>query len=78
MIFARFIEVQGRYLDSDEERKDGWGNAEPRILIAAADDAADDHDNWMLRVEVGGAVGTKYVNYQADTGVEALGEEGLW
>lgn len=45
MIFARFIEVQGRHLDGDEERKDGWGNAEPRILIAAADDAADDHDN---------------------------------
>ncbi|CAF9933805.1 MAG: hypothetical protein ALECFALPRED_005757 [Alectoria fallacina] len=56
-------EVQGRDLDSDEERKDDWDDAEPKILTAAV----DDHDNWMLKVEVGGAVGTKDVSYFRQT-----------
>lgn len=51
-------EVQGQVLDSDEERKDGWDNAELRICTAPV----DDHNNWMLRVEVGSAERTKDVS----------------
>ena len=48
-------EVQGMHVegDGDEEREEGWENAEVKIRTAAA----DDHGNWMLRVEVGGGVG---------------------
>ena len=56
-------EVQGRDLDSDEERENDWDDAKPQILTAAV----DDHDNWMLKVEVGGAVGTKDVSYFRQT-----------
>ena len=48
-------EVQGRDLDADEERRDRWDNAEPKIRIAAV----DDQGNWMLLVEVGGEVGNQ-------------------
>ena len=51
-------EVQGRDLDSDEEEKDEWAYAAPKIALAPR----DDHDNWMLKVEVGGAMGTKDVD----------------
>ena len=51
-------EVQGMHVDgddSDEEREEGWENAEVKIRTAAV----DDHGNWMLRVEVGGGVGNE-------------------
>ncbi|KAF6225151.1 hypothetical protein HO133_010348 [Letharia lupina] len=50
-------EVQGRDLDIDEERKYKWYNAEPKIVTAAAD-----HNNWMLRIEFGGAMVTDNVS----------------
>lgn len=52
-------EVRGRDLDSDEEGKDEWDQAEPKIATAPA----NDHGNWMLKEEVGGAVGIKDVSY---------------
>lgn len=50
-------EVRGMQVDGDEEeeREDGWENAEVKIRTAAA----DDHGNRMLRVEVGGGVGNE-------------------
>lgn len=45
-------EVQGKVSDSNEERRNGGDNAELKIRTAAA----DDHNNWILRVEVGGVV----------------------
>lgn len=50
-------EVQGRDLDIDEERKYKRYNAEPKIVTAAAD-----HNNWMLRIEIGGAMVTNNVS----------------
>lgn len=56
-------EVQGRDLDSDEERESGWDEAEPKISTAPA----DDHGNWMLKVKVAGAVGIKNRSYFRQT-----------
>ncbi len=57
-------EMQGGGLDSDEEKEEGSDDAKPKIHTAAA----DDHHNWMLRVEVEVEVGdnanTKDVSYQ--------------
>lgn len=49
-------EVQGRDLDSDEERENEWDNAGPKLFLAPADD-------HMLKVEVGDAVVIKDVSY---------------
>ena len=48
-------EVQGMQVGGDEERGDGWENAAVKIRTAAA----DDHGNWMLKVEVGGGMGNE-------------------
>lgn len=52
-------EVQGMDVDVDEEREVGWENAEVKIRTAAA----DDHENWMLRVEIEGAMGNEDMGY---------------
>ena len=52
-------EMQGGGLDSDEEKEEGSDDAKPKIHTAAA----DDHHNWMLRVEVGDNANTKDVSY---------------
>ena len=58
---ARRNEVQRKVSDGNEERKNAGDNAELKIRTAAA----DDHNNWMLRVEVGegAGIGTKDVSY---------------
>ncbi len=56
-------EVQGRDLDSDEERESEWDEAEPKISTAPT----DDHGNWMLKVKVAGAVGIKNRSYFRQT-----------
>ena len=43
-------EVQGRDSEGDEEMQEGKDSAAPKIRIVAV----DDHNNWMLRVAVGG------------------------
>lgn len=58
-------DVQRMYGDGDggEEWEDGWEDAEVKIRTAAA----DDNGNWMLRVEIGGAVGNEGLSASEQT-----------
>ena len=70
-------EVQGRDSEGDEEMQEGKDSAAPKIRTAAV----DDHNNWMLRVEVGGNLSTEDATSKQTRGVKLwakkiVGDEG--